>query len=225
MRAPPPRDERELCERARAIAGRSLGDLAAAIGLSLEGEGARTKGKQGELLERVLGATSGSRAEPDFPGLGVELKTIPVDEAGRPRESTFVCALSLGSADRAAWASSVARAKLSCVLWVPIVGRPGVPVAERRIGQSSIWRPTREQAAVLADDFDAIVGLIGAGHVEALTARLGRFLQARPKAAHGGARTWAYGADGARFEALPRGLYLRARFTGAILVDPAAMPA
>mgnify|MGYP002143336613 CR=1 FL=1 len=71
-----------------------------ALGLSLAGEGARTKGTQGALLEQLLGATGRSRAVPDFPALGVELKTIPVDERGRPRESAFLCAFSLASVDK-----------------------------------------------------------------------------------------------------------------------------
>jgi DNA mismatch repair protein MutH len=48
-------------------------------------------------------------------------------------------------------------------------------------------------------------------------------MQARPKAAHGRVRTRAYGPEGEPIEALPRGLYLRARFTAAILRDPAAL--
>ncbi len=220
----PPVDERELAARAQALAGRALGELAATLGLSLTGEGARTKGKQGELLERLLGATARSRAVPDFPAIGVELKTIPVDASGRPRESTFLCSFSLATADRAAWASSWARAKLACVLWVPIVTPKGAPMAERRVGNSVLWRPTPEQEAVLAADFDEILGLVGAGHVDALTARTGRFLQARPKAAHGRVRTRAFGPDDEPIEALPRGLYLRARFTAALLQNPHALP-
>lgn len=224
MPFPPPCDERELCARADALAGRTLGELAGALGLSLAGEGARTKGTQGALLEQLLGATGRSRAVPDFPALGVELKTIPVDERGRPRESAFLCAFSLASADRAAWASSWARTKLACVLWIPILTPAGAPMAERRVGRPLLWRPTPAQEAVLAADFDEIMGLVGNGQIEALTARTGRFLQARPKAAHSRVRTRAFGPDDEPIEALPRGLYLRARFTGALLDDAEALP-
>lgn len=43
------------------------------------------------LLELYLGAMAGSKPEQDFPELGIELKTIPVDAAGKPLETTFVC--------------------------------------------------------------------------------------------------------------------------------------
>jgi DNA mismatch repair protein MutH len=161
---------------------------------------------------------------PDFPALGVELKTIPTDARGVPRESTFVCAFSLADADRAEWATSWARRKLARVLWVPIATPPGSPIEARRIGAPVLWRPTAAQEEVLAADFDAIMGLVGVGRVEDLDARTGRWLQARPKAAHGRVRTRAYGPEGEPIEALPRGFYLRARFTGAILQDPAAVP-
>lgn len=222
-RAPSPRDVRELLERALALEGRSLSEIAALLGLPLR-SGVRAKGRAGELLERALGATGGSAAVPDFPALGVELKTVPVDAKGRVRESTYVCTLPLAGADRAEWTTSWARRKLGCVLWIPLVtGARGGP-AGPRVGRAVLWRPTPAQEAVLAADFDEIVGLVGAGRVEALDARVGRWLQARPKAAHGRVRTVAFGPDDERIEAQPRGFYLRARFTAALLRDPAALP-
>jgi DNA mismatch repair protein MutH len=86
------------------------------------------------------------------------------------------------------------------------------------------FRPTPEQEALLAADFDEILGMVGSGLVEAVDATLGRALQLRPKAADGSARTVAFGADGERIATVPRGFYLRARFTEAILRDPAALP-
>jgi DNA mismatch repair protein MutH len=224
VHAVPPRDEADLRARAAALAGRRLGEIASALSVSLRGEGLRTKGKQGELVERALGATGGSNAVPDFPHLGVELKTIPVDLEGRPRESTFVCAISLAEADRAEWATSWTRRKLSCVLWVPIVTPEGGAMADRLIGVPRLWRPTPDQDKALAADFDEIMGLIGIGRVDDLTAHTGRFLQARPKAAHGRVRTRAFGPEDEPIAALPRGFYLRTLFTGALLRDPAALP-
>jgi DNA mismatch repair protein MutH len=213
-----------LLARAAALEGRTVGELAAAVSLSLAGGARSTKGKVGTVVERVLGATGGPSAVLDFPALGVELKTIPVREDGHPRESTFVSALSLVDADRQEWSSSWVRRKLACVLWVPVLTPAGSALSERRLGRALLWRPTPAQEAVLAADFDTIMGLVGVGRVEALSARAGRWLQARPKAAHGRVRTLAYGPRDERIEALPRGFYLRARFTAAILLDPAATP-
>jgi DNA mismatch repair protein MutH len=219
-RPAPPADREGLLARARALAGRTLGEIA---GAPLSG-GVREKGKIGGALERALGATAGSADLPDFPALGVELKTIPVDGALRPRESTFVCTLSLAGADREEWATSRVRRKLACVLWIPILTEPGVRAEDRRVLLPLLWQPTPAQEAILAADFADIVGLVGAGRVEQLDARRGRWLQARPKAAHSRVRTRAYAPEGEPIEALPRGFYLRASFTAAILRDPAAEP-
>jgi DNA mismatch repair protein MutH len=219
----PPSSEDELRERASWLAGRTIRELAAALGVGAPPIGVRGKGKVGGLVEKALGASSGAAAAPDFPALGVELKTIPVDPRGFPRESTFVCTISLADAERAEWETSVARAKLSHVLWVPIVFDDEAS-SERRIGTPLFWRPTRRQEAVLRADFEDAMGVIGAGGIEALTARAGRWLQVRPKAATGSVRTISYGPEGEWIATVPRGFYLRATFTRALLEDPAALP-
>ncbi len=178
----------------------------------------RRKGKIGQLIERLLGASAGSLSLPDFPALGVELKTIPIDAQGRPRESTFVCTLSLANADTMEWSDSPVRAKLAHVLWVPIIEG-----AEPRVGTPFFWKPSAEQEDVLRADFEEIVGMVAIGKVDDLTSHVGRWLQARPKAAHGGVRTRAYGGDGEPLSVLPRGFYLRARFTWELLRDCASM--
>ena len=180
------------------------------------------RARRGSSLEQALGARGGSSATWDFPDLRVELKTIPVDATTKlPRESTFVCAVSLADADRAEWETSWARRKLSRVLWVPLeVGDDGA----RTVGEARLWSPTPEQDAVLAGDFEEILGRVGLGDVEGVTARLGRWLQLRPKAAHGRVRTLVPAGDGELVATVPRGFYLRTVFTGAILRDGSATP-
>jgi DNA mismatch repair protein MutH len=218
----PPASEEELRNRAAWLAGRSIRELAAALGVAPPPLGVRGKGKVGGLVERALGTSSGSAAAPDFPALGVELKTIPVDTRGVPRESTFVCTISLADAERAEWETSVARAKLAHVLFVPIVVDD--EASDRRVGTPIFWRPTRRQESVLRADFDDAMGKIGAGGIEAVTARSGRWLQVRPKAATGSVRTISYGPEGEWIATVPRGFYLRATFTRAVLEDPTALP-
>lgn len=215
----PPASESELCQRAAWLSGKTIGELADALGARVPPAGARGKGKMGDLVEKALGAEAGSAKTPDFPRLGIELKTIPIGPRGVPRESTFVCTISLADADRAEWITSVARAKLAHVLFVPIVVDDHGPPADRRIGEPFLWRPTSEQEAVLRDDFEDTMGAIGAGGIEAVTARRGRWLQVRPKAATGSVRTISFGPEGEWIATVPRGFYLRASFTRALLQD------
>ncbi|MFO0678701.1 MAG: DNA mismatch repair endonuclease MutH [Polyangiaceae bacterium] len=219
-----PHDVDELVRRAADLEGRILGDLARELGLDPTGENLHAKGKAGTLLERALGATAGNASVPDFVALGIELKTIPVTDEGRPHESTFVCSFSVADADRAEWDDSSARAKLARVLWVPVIGEKRGALWERRIGRACLWSPTAEQEAVLRADFEDLAGAIGAGGIESVTAHDGRWLQLRPKARDGSERTIAFAADGDPVATIPRGFYLRARFTEALLRDPSATP-
>lgn len=213
-----------LLARARALVGKSVGEIAASLGVSSAGEAVRTKGTPGAILELALGATGGSSKVHDFPELGVELKTIPIDMRGVPVESTYVCTLSLADAETQEWDTSWVRAKLARVLFVPLLAEDGVPWPERCVAAPVMWSPTAEQEDILRGDFDDVVGLIGIGRIEELTAHRGRWLQVRPKAAHGRVRTVAFGAEGEAIATIPRGFYLRPRFTGAILADPRAVP-
>jgi DNA mismatch repair protein MutH len=202
--------------RANALAGRTLAEIAHALGDDrADLPSVRTKGRAGDLIERALGASAGSAAEPDFPSLGIELKTIPVDDRGRVVESTFVCTIPLARIADERWATSWVRRKLSCVLWVPIESDP--PFYERRVGRALLWRPSDGDERELAADFDELVGQIGTGGIDSLTAHSGRHLQVRPKAAHGSVRTDAAGPDGELLQVVPRGFYLRASFTSMLL--------
>lgn len=206
----PPRDEAELLARARALVGSTLEDLARRemrVGL-------HSKGKAGTLVELALGATGGSVARWDFPALEIELKTIPLDARGRPKESTFVCAFAIADADRAVWADSWVRAKLKRVLWVPLHDLGG---GGRKLGEARLWSPSTEEEATLRADFDEIVGRIGALGIESVTAHVGEALQLRPKAANGRVRTVVRSNEGDLVATVPRGFYLRPSFTRALL--------
>ncbi|HEY8428275.1 MAG TPA: DNA mismatch repair endonuclease MutH [Sandaracinaceae bacterium] len=210
-------DEAELTARARALGGRTIVEIARELDVPLPRDPRRAKGFVGQLVERALGATSGSRPIPDFGALGVELKTLPVDARGRVRESTFVCTADVVRADASEWASSRVRAKLARVLWVIVEADPRVPHGRRRVGASFLWSPRAEEEALLRADWEELTGALGAGDVERIDARRGRVLQLRPKAADASARTRAFDAEGAPVLAPPRAFYLRARFTRALL--------
>ncbi len=215
-KATPPEDLATLLARARRVAGLTVGELAAAQGVRVPAIPAQRKGFVGQLVEAALGASAGSRAEPDFPALGVELKTIPLTPEGRPKESTFVCSIALGELAATDFEESVVWKKLSSVLFVPLEHRDG-PLEGRRLGAPLLWAPSVEERAVLEADWDLLAGRIGDGEVDTITAHLGEALQVRPKAAHGRARRLGPAAEGGLDWTLPRGFYLRARFTEGVL--------
>ncbi len=219
-----PESERELLERAEHLAGRTFGEIALDLKTRLPSDLKRAKGWIGELIERALGAPASSLPEPDFPRFGIELKTIPVDRAGRPRESTYVTTVPLVDNVGLTWDESLVRKKLARVLWVPVEAAAAIALADRRIGSPLLWRPTQDQEAILRADFDEIMEMVCMGHLSRISARYGTYLQIRPKAAHGRVRTRGIGESGRVVPTLPRGFYLRASFTEEILRTHYALP-
>lgn len=216
LRRPAPRGARELELRAQALRGHSVADLAQALGASLPATSPRGKGFVGQLVECALGADPCAGSRPDFPELGVELKTIPVNAQGLPLESTFCCSIHMASADQQTWESSRLRRRMAHVLWVPVHAQRGVPVGERRFGLARLWQPSAAQAALLKADWEDLMGAIGSGRGGTLTAREGRVLQVRPKAAHAQVKTLGPGPEGPQ-SLLPLGFYLRTQFTAELI--------
>ena len=175
------------------------------------------KGWPGQLIEAALGASAASRPEPDFQLIGVELKTIPIDRHGRPRESTYVCSVPLDGESSPSWAHSNVRRKLARVLWVPLLCDDDLTLPARRVGSPLLWSPDPAAEAALRADWEEFMEDIALGRLRAITGRRGTALQLRPKAAHSREREWTTDEDGARVLANPRGFYLRASFTAGLL--------
>ncbi|AVZ82752.1 DNA mismatch repair endonuclease MutH [Edwardsiella ictaluri] len=213
----PPVDRQALLQRALRLAGYTYAELAALAGLTIPRDLRRDKGWVGLLLERCLGASSGSKAQQDFPALGVELKSIPIDAQGRPLETTFVCVAPLTGNTGLTWEHCHLRHKLQCVLWIPVEGERQIPLAERRVGAPLLWTPSAQEEQALRRDWEELMDLIVLGRVESITARHGEVLQLRPKAANSRALTEGIGQRGEPIMTLPRGFYLKKNFTTALL--------
>ncbi len=193
---PEPQSEQELLERAMSIAGLSFLELAEEAGKPVPDSLRKDKGWVGQLLEWHLGAPSGSKPQPDFDKLGIELKSIPISYSGTPLESTFVCVASLVGIHGARWETSHVKQKLSRVLWVPVEGEREIPLPERRVGTPLIWSPSKQEEDALRQDWEELIEMIALGQVNKISAKMGEVLQIRPKAANSRALTEAYGASG-----------------------------
>lgn len=214
---PAPASQQELLERAHAIAGQTIHALARQLSRTTPAQPQHAKGWTGQLIELALGADAASRAQPDFRGLGIELKTLPVLRSGKPKESTYVCTVPLLDNCESEWAASWVRRKLQQVLWIPFEADPAIPLAQRRIGSAILWTPSAQQDAQLRQDWEEHMDLLMLGRVEEISAHHGTYLQIRPKAADRTALRLTTDEAGNRVQTLPRGFYLRTRFTAQIL--------
>lgn len=220
-----PSSEQELLEKVQSLAGLTLAEVANEAGIEIPKDLKRNKGWVGLLLELVLGATASSRPEPDFPHLGIELKTLPINNQGKPLETTFVSVAPLVGLVGVNWTNCWVRKKLSRVLWVPIICKnlnndakeQNIPLGQRQIGSAFIWSPSVEEEHLLAMDWQELTDMITLGNVEKIHGKHGQVLQLRPKAANSKVKTKAFDRNGKPFMTLPRGFYLKIPFTQMIL--------
>ena len=220
-----PTSEKELLDKVQSLAGLTLAEVANNAAIEIPKDLKRNKGWVGLLLEHVLGATASSRPEPDFPHLGIELKTLPINSQGKPLETTFVSVAPLVGLVGINWKNSWVRKKLSRVLWVPIICEnlhdnaidKVIPLAQRQIGCAFIWSPSKEEEHLLAMDWQELTDMIALGNIEKINGKHGQVLQLRPKAANSKAKTQAFDKHGKPFMTLPRGFYLKTPFTQMIL--------
>lgn len=213
----PPQTEHELLERCYFIEGMTFAQLGAQVDLSIPHDASQRKGWIGQVLERILGADAGNQAEPDFRSLSVELKTLPIGSNGMPTESTYITSISLLTIHKQSWHTSECYNKLKRILWFPIEGDTQIPFAQRRVGRGFIWSPDSLQESMLAADWEYLTTQISTGYLETLDATAGDYLQIRPKGANGKSLCYCYDAEGNKVKTLPRGFYLRSRFTKSLL--------
>ena len=217
FKSTPPQSETELLQRSAQLAGKTLAQLAHIIGIDVPQQQKRAKGWIGEAVETYLGASAASRPEPDFQIIGVELKTLPLNKQGKPKESTYVCTVPLTELTGLTWETSIVKKKLRRVLWVPVEADPAIPFPERRIGNPFLWSPDAAQETDLRNDWEEIIELISLGELDRISSSLGKVLQVRPKGMNARALTKTETETGETGLTLPRGFYLRSSFTSSIL--------
>lgn len=216
----PPESETELLSRCLKLSGITFSTLATHYHQKLPPSLTQAKGLIGQLLEYALGASAGNQPEPDFPNLGIELKTIPIDCKGQPRESTYVCTAPINlKAEIESWENSRVRKKLSRVLWVPVEADPEIPLPERRIGIAQLWSPDSKTEAILQQDWEELTLMLHLGQTDNLSAKIGTYLQIRPKAAHSRILNPGINEHGEEILINPKGFYLKTVLTQKILAD------
>lgn len=213
----PPVSIAELEERLTKLAGQSVSGVAHQLACAVPANTLHEKGWLGQIVEKYLGADAGSKAVADFQKLKIELKTLPINYRGEPAETTFVASINLKTIIKESWHTSLVRKKLQHVLWLPIEADADIPLKHRRFGRGFFWRLSEEQETALKKDWQELVDMLVLGQLSQVSAKLGSFLQIRPKARDGKSLCDTFDEHGWQIRTLPRGFYLRRSFTRLIL--------
>lgn len=212
-----PVNTQELMNRANRLAGMTIHQLANEMQVDVPESLVHAKGWFGNLLEQYLGAEAASAPKPDFVKLGIELKTIPIDENGNPKESTYICVVQLDPKALSTWEGSLVQHKLAQVLWIPFEANKATPITLRRIGTPILWQPDKQQIAQLKKDWQELCDMIALGDIDKISSSMGTCLQIRPKAAKASSLTVDKNQAVPNSLTLPRGFYLRPSFTRDII--------
>lgn len=213
----PLKTEAALLERCQQIEGLTFAQLASHLGWIIPENPLQRKGFAGQMIEHALGTTAGNQSAPDFHELGIELKTIPLNHAGKPSESTFITTISLLTVHQEVWETSHCFAKLKRILWIPVEGDRDIAFPSRRIGSAILWSPNEADTRILKQDWSELTLMIGTGKLSAIDATMGEYLQVRPKGANAKSLSYGFDEEGNTVQTLPRGFYLRSRFTAGII--------
>ncbi len=209
----------ELTENLKRIVGHSIAELAKDMNLPLPISPLHGKGFTGELIEKCLGASAQNLPIPDFPKLGVELKTIPVDDELKPLESMFLCYAPISDIRHLSFENSSLYTKIKRMLFVLVSASRDKDYVDRYVVGYFFYAPTPEEIEIIRNDFNEIYELIKTGNIDKVNARLGSIIQMRPKAANGRALTECVGPTGEIIKTRPRGFYMRRSFSERLIAQ------
>lgn len=216
MRISAPLTTDALMDRAYSLAGKTIGEIALQLHKPIPSDLTRAKGFIGQLLELALGANAEQLDQPDFLELSIELKTLPIDNHGKPRESTFICSATLPNTETEFFSSRVWR-KMARILWIPILTQPQQPLAQRRLATPLLWSPNEQLTLALKQDWEELITMLTLGQFGSLGAHHGQYLQIRPKAANSKTFIQVIDQHGDRISTVPKGFYARTQLTQAII--------
>jgi DNA mismatch repair protein MutH len=211
-----PQNLPDLQTRCNELNGQTLATIAQRLNLNIPANLLHAKGWVGQLLESFLGTSASSKAMPDFPELGLELKTIPVDKNLKPLETTYVCTVQTNQY-ATQWRESWVYNKLKHVLWIPIISSPDLAIPERIIGTPIFWHMDAATEEILRTDWEELMEMLQLGFAKNLSAKYGTYLHIRPKAASSSVLQDYVDEVGNNTKIVPKGFYLRTAFTAMVL--------
>ncbi|WMY97698.1 MAG: MutH/Sau3AI family endonuclease [Arsenophonus sp.] len=207
-----------LLSKINQIIGLSLGDLAKRLKIPIPYNLKKKKGWIGQLFDNFFGVNLIHQSNIDFPHLGIELKTIPINRYGKPSQNTFVCSLSYINSNNFNWFQSYIRYKLSHVLWILIEEDKKIPLKERKIINSFLWKPSKKEENCIQKDWEILMDIIVFGRLEQLNSYYSKILEIKVKSFYKKNQTMSINQNGFIFKNSPIAFYLKKDFTKTIII-------
>ncbi|WP_168892811.1 MutH/Sau3AI family endonuclease [Enterobacteriaceae endosymbiont of Plateumaris pusilla] len=175
--------EKILLLRASLITGHYLINIAKWLNYNIPINLNKDKGWIGKLIELyLLGNKQKNTFNQDIPQIGIEIKTIPIDEKGNTINDTFICSFPLINKKVFIWNKSKLYKKLSKILWIPIITKSkNTPLSMRVIGKPIIWKPSKKDYKKLYNDWIGLITLFISGNIENINYYNGTILVVKTK--------------------------------------------
>ncbi len=140
------------------LIGRPL-DAISSVSDLLSPSSSSTKGVVGRVIEDYFGIERNSRAEPDFVGAGIELKSVPIQLTkveARAKERVSLGMIDWASLTTETWATAKARHKLERLMLVFYEWSPLRPMGYFPILAAGIWTPDPLTIKAIEHDWEMI---------------------------------------------------------------------
>jgi DNA mismatch repair endonuclease MutH len=183
----------EIEARARGLLGKLLVDIDPMA--PMRPSSAQTKGVVGRIYESAFDIPANSIAGPDFPGAGIELKSVPilVDRSGaKAKERISVGMIDFVSLVDEEWERAAVRKKLDQLLLIFYGWKPYRPISSFETLAAGLWRPDERSLASIRSDWELIRALVRAGRRDEVSESLTTVLGAATKGAGHGSRSRAW---------------------------------
>ena len=184
----------EIEEVARRFVGRLLIDLQPTA--PMDPSSPRNKGVVGRIYEATFGIPANSIRGPDFPGAGMELKSVPIILTGgeaKAKERISIAMIDFaGLRSRPGIRRKSGRNSIGCCMifygWEPLQ-----PIARFKTLVTGIWSPDESTLRTIQADWERIRGLVVANCRSEVSESLSSILGAATKGAgHGSvSRAWS----------------------------------
>jgi DNA mismatch repair protein MutH len=198
------------------IQGIPFRELAETLGYDITKDPKSMKSAAGDIAELVAGKKPDALPQADLSDFDIEVKTVPLDLSGYPRENTKITALNYTSLLKETWETSHVYGKVRVVLFVPIVKEDTNRPEAWYVRSPFIWMPSRDQLSAIRKDWETIKEMVRRG--EQLTATVGEHLIANTSGQGKGRDARSYQLpDGRTIEVKTRAFFLRRTLVAEIL--------